>query len=162
MKLKALALALFLAGFAASFALADDGKPEPSKTTTGTTTTRTGDEEHHGDKGKGDCRRLELAGTLVSVSGSSVTLNVTRANDAGSALVGTPATLTLSPKTRLSWEGVGSFAAPAAGDAVRVRAAQCTAPATTTTTGTTPTATSSLVAATVDVRAAGSFGEKHK
>src|SRR5215467_97117 len=62
MKLKALVLAVFVAGFGASFALADDGGSGTSptgSTTTATTTT--------GEKPGRDCRRAELRGALVSL-----------------------------------------------------------------------------------------------
>jgi hypothetical protein len=114
MKLKALVLTLFVAGFGASFALAEDGG---SGSTTSTSTTTTA--------GK-DCRKLELKGTLASGSGTSFVMNVVKANKAGDALEGKPATIAVDAKTRVRWEGVGTFAGPNAGDRLNVLAVQCT------------------------------------
>jgi hypothetical protein len=116
-QLKALVLALFVAGFGASFALAEDGG-SGSTTSTSTTTTK---EEH-----LKDCRKLELKGTLASASGSSFVMNVVKANKAGDALEGKPATVAVDAKTRVRWEGVGTFAGPNAGDRLNVLAVQCT------------------------------------
>jgi len=118
MKLKALVLALFVAGLGASFALADDGG-SGSTTSTGTTTTK----EEHGGK---DCRKLELKGTLASSSGTSFVMNVVKASKAGDALEGKPATIGVDAKTRVRWEGVGTFAGPNAGDRLNVLAQKCT------------------------------------
>jgi hypothetical protein len=118
MKLKALVLTLFVAGFGASFALAEDGG-SGSTTTTGTTTTKEGHAK--------DCRKLELKGTLASASGTSFVMNVVKANKAGDALEGKPATIAVDAKTRVRWEGVGTFAGPNTGDRLNVLAVQCTA-----------------------------------
>jgi hypothetical protein len=120
MKLKALVLTLFVAGFGASFALAEDGG---SGSTTSTSTTGTTTTKEHGK----DCRKLELKGTLASASGSSFVMNVVKANKAGDALEGTPATIAVDAKTRVRWEGVGTFAGPNTGDRLNVLAVQCTA-----------------------------------
>jgi hypothetical protein len=117
MKLKALVLALFVAGLGASFALAEDGG-SGSTTSTATTTTK----EEHGK----DCRKLELKGTLASASGTSFVMNVVKANHAGDALEGKPVTVAVDPKTRVRWEGVGTFAGPNPGDRLNVLAVQCT------------------------------------
>jgi hypothetical protein len=117
MKLKALVLALFVAGIGASFALAEDGG-SGSTTSTGTTTTK-----EHGGK---DCRKLELKGTLVSAAGSSFVMNVVKASKAGDALERKPATIVVDAKTRVRWEGVGTFAGPNAGDRLNVLAQRCT------------------------------------
>jgi hypothetical protein len=121
MKVKALVLALFVAGVGASFALAEDGgsgSTASTSTTTGTTTTK----EEHGK----DCRKLELKGTLASASGTSFVMNVVKANQPGDALEGKPATIAVDAKTRVRWEGVGTFAGPNAGDRLNVLAVQCT------------------------------------
>ena len=120
MKLKALVLVLFVAGFGASFALAEDGGS--GSTSTSTTTTGTTTKEEHGK----DCRKLELKGTLASASGSSFVMNVVKANKAGDALEGKPATVAVDAKTRVRWEGVGTFAGPNTGDRLNVLAVQCT------------------------------------
>jgi hypothetical protein len=128
MKLKALTLALFVAGAAASLALADDGrKPRPAAdtvttvaTTTGETTTTSGKhEEHH----RGDCTRLLVGGTVTSLSETSLTVDVTKASD--KSLVGKPATFTVGPKTRVSWSGRGTLAGPAQGDTAGVFQVTC-------------------------------------
>jgi hypothetical protein len=101
MKLKILLLALFVAGLAASIALASPS----SGGTTGTATTATGttaatttgkrDDDHKGrDKG---CRSLELRGTAGT---TSLSLTVDRASKAGRDLVGKQVSLTLSGTVR--------------------------------------------------------------
>jgi hypothetical protein len=150
MKLKALLLALLVAGLGSSFALADDGHGEKgSSTGTGTNATTTRSEEPKGDKG-GDCRKLELKGTLASVAGATFTINVTKANEGGSALQGKPATLTVDAKTRVKWEGTGSLTGPNAGDRLSVVATQCKA---------TPTL---LTAVKVDARGGADAKPEHK
>lgn len=121
MKVKALVLALFVAGIGASFALAEDGG-SGSTTSTSTTTTGTTSKEDHGK----DCRKLELKGTLASSSGTSFVMNVVKASKAGDALEGTPTTIAVDAKTRVRWEGVGTFAGPNAGDRLNVLAVRCT------------------------------------
>jgi hypothetical protein len=116
MKLKVLALTLFVAGFGASLALADDGHGDKGATTGTTETTTT--ESHKGSKA--DCRRFELHGTLVSVAASSLTLTVQKANAAAGVAAGAPATVAVGPKTRVKWEGYGTFTGPNAGDRVEV------------------------------------------
>jgi hypothetical protein len=140
MKLKALVLAVFVAGIGASFALADDGGR--GTTTTGTTTTAatatTTTTTTTGEKPGRDCRRAELRGTLVSLSGSSLVVDVTRARKP-SASLGTQLTLTLDARTRVTFRGLGRFT-PQTGDRVRALVARCAS------TGT------ALVARWVDVR----------
>jgi hypothetical protein len=115
MKLKALFLALAVAGAGASFALADDGGG--TTTTTATTTT---------SPAKGPkCPRFELKGTLSTVSAASLTMAVTKANDAAKSLVGQTATVALDAKTHVSWDGVGTLTGPNPGDGVVVHARQC-------------------------------------
>jgi len=120
MKLKALVLAVFVAGFGASFALADDGGSGTS--TTGSTTTAT---TTTGEKPGRDCRRAELRGTLVSLSGSTLVVDVTRARRP-SAASGTQLTLTLDARTRVTFRGLGRFV-PQAGDRVHALVARCAA-----------------------------------
>jgi predicted secreted protein len=84
MKLKALLVALFIAGLAASLALAQPVKhPKPGATTTGTTTTTTP---------KPKCHQVELKGTAT---GGSVAFTVTKASKSGRSLVGTAVSLSV-------------------------------------------------------------------
>jgi hypothetical protein len=101
MKLKILFLALFVAGIAASIALASPSADGTGTTTTATTptattgTTTTG-EHHKGDKGKDKgkkCHSLELKGTLGA---GQITLAVDKANKQGRDLAGTTVTLALT------------------------------------------------------------------
>jgi len=127
MKLKALFLALAVAGAGASFALADDGHPKAgdttstATTTTGTTTTTETGPGHDGPK----CPRFELKGTFGTAGTGSFTITVTRANHEAHALVGQTVTVTVGAKTRVSWEGVGTLTGPNQGDDVVVHARQC-------------------------------------
>lgn len=123
MKLKALFLALAVAGAGASFALADDGHHKASGTTTTgtTTTTTTTTTTSEGPK----CPRFELKGTFGTAGTGSFTMTVTRANDEAQSLVGHTATVAVDAKTRVSWEGVGTLTGPNTGDLVVVHARQC-------------------------------------
>jgi hypothetical protein len=116
MKLKALLLALAVAGAGASFALAEDN-PGGSTTTGATTTTST--------TGSDGCRRFELHGTLASVSASSFSVNVTKGSKAVKAAAGTPVTIGFDAKTRVSWSGRGTLTGPNAGDSVHVNGKKC-------------------------------------
>jgi len=116
MKLKALFLALAVAGAGASFALADDGHNKASDTTSTSTTTTSETPK---------CPRAELRGTLTSVSATSFTMTVTKANHGENALVGQTATVAVDAKTRVSWDGVGTFTGPNTNDDVTVHARQC-------------------------------------
>jgi hypothetical protein len=103
MKLKILFVALFVAGVAASIALAaprDSGTGSTTGTTTtgttATTTTRHKGDDDHGGKQKGNgCRQVELKGTVAA---STLTLTVTKANGAGRGL-GSSVTLTVPAGT---------------------------------------------------------------
>jgi hypothetical protein len=81
MKLKVLLAVLFVAGLAASLALA--ASPKPQKTTTATTTTTSN---------KPKCQQVELKGNATS---GSVAFTVVKANKRGRSLVGTSVTLTV-------------------------------------------------------------------
>jgi hypothetical protein len=81
MKLKVLLAVLFVAGLAASIALA--ASPKPQKTTTATTTTTSK---------KPKCQQVELKGNATS---GSVAFTVVKANKRGRSLVGTSVTLTV-------------------------------------------------------------------
>jgi hypothetical protein len=85
MKIKALVAVLFLAGLAASFALASPQKRSPStSTTTSSTTTTTGK--------KAKCHQVELKG---EATGGSVAFTVKKANKRGRDLVGDAVTLVI-------------------------------------------------------------------
>lgn len=91
MKLKAVLVALFLAGLVASFAVAKPKPPKPPKpgalTTTTSTTGTTGTTPT-----KPKCNQVELKGNATA---GSVTFTVTKANERGRNLVGTAVTLTI-------------------------------------------------------------------
>ena len=119
MKLKALFLALAVAGAGASFALADDSTGGSTTTgTTGTTTTSS-------TTTTSGCRRFHLHGTLASVSASSFSVNVTKGSDAAKAAAGTAVTIGVDADTRVSWSGRGTLTGPNAGDSVKVNGKQC-------------------------------------
>lgn len=121
MKLKALLLALGLAGLGAAFVLTDTGRSETGTTgttTTGTTTTST-------TTSSDGCSRFELRGTLATVSASSFTVTVAKGSKAAKALVGTTATVAVGADTRVSWSGRGTLTGPNAGDGVEVSGKAC-------------------------------------
>jgi hypothetical protein len=143
MKLKALLLACAVAGAGASFALADDGHGkhhEHGATTTGTTATGTTATTTTGmttTSAPANCARVELAGTLASVSAKSFTLTVKKAEDdndddtaATSSLVGQTVTIAVDASTRVQWQGTGTLTGPNVGDRARVNAFSCGTPAT--------------------------------
>jgi hypothetical protein len=82
MKLKLLLVAVFVAGFSASFALASSEKGH-DPTTTGTTTTSK----------KPKCAQVELKGDSAA---GSFAFTVKKANKSGSKLVGQQVTLTIA------------------------------------------------------------------
>jgi hypothetical protein len=143
MKLKILFLALFVAGIAASMALAapsDNGSTTAASTTgTGTTTGKHGDDAKKDKPNKAEkCRNVELRGTLAA---GTLTVAVDKAGGPGKTLVGSSATLTVGGKVRVS---ARLCAAGAAGTAQTLELRELKAdkggngPTTTTTTTTTP------------------------
>ena len=129
MKLKALVLALFVAGLCASFALADNGSAG-STTSTSTTTTSTSAGEHHGGKkDAGACHAftVELKGSLVSVGSASFVMDVKRANHHGHDLAGKQATIAVDDKTRMERHGAAQLADLKVGDRLSVQARACRA-----------------------------------
>ena len=87
MKLKAILLAVFVAGLVASLAFAaapNSGKPGKPGSTTGSTTTTTSKNPK--------CQQVELKGNATS---GSVAFTVVKANKRGRSLVGTAVTLTV-------------------------------------------------------------------
>jgi hypothetical protein len=115
MKLKALLLALAVAGAGASFALAEDNPG--GSTTTGATTTNTTSSD--------GCRRFELHGTLASVAASSFSVTLKRGSKAVDAAAGTAVTIGFDANTRVSWSGRGTLTGPNAGDSVHVNGKKC-------------------------------------
>lgn len=84
MKIKALLVAIFVVGLAASFALASPQKRSPSTSTSTSSTTTTGK--------KAKCQQVELKG---DATGGSAVFTVKKANKRGRSLVGTPVTLVI-------------------------------------------------------------------
>jgi hypothetical protein len=123
MKTKLAFLVVAAAGVAAALAFAAPGRTDGGTTTATTTsaTTTSDPGEHH-------CHAVEVAGTIASVSASSLTVNVQRANAEGAAYVGKTATFAVGPRTRVLWDGAGTFTGPNQGDRVAA-AASCDAPA---------------------------------
>ena len=116
MKLKAVFLALAVAGAGASYAFADDGHTNGGTTSTSAETTTTTTQ---------DCQRFELRGSLVSVSGSSFTINVVKANHAASSAAGTALTIAVTPDTHVLWAGRGILSGPNPGDYGWVNGKRC-------------------------------------
>lgn len=131
MKLKALLLALFVAGVTASFALADSGHGKsgdhrgsdnraPVTSTTATTTVRADDDADKG-KSKSICRpkiELELAGKVAAgPSATALALLVVKGGAQGASLAGKQLTLDVS--------GLKKPVAVRQGDSVRVHARAC-------------------------------------
>jgi hypothetical protein len=136
MKLKAILLACVVAGFSASFALADGGHHGRHHEHHSATTTTNAS----------GCTQVELRGTFASVSASSFTLTVTKAeagdednnddnddddNNAPSPnLVGQTLTIAVDANTEVSFKTVGALTGPAVGDSAKVEANMCGTPAT--------------------------------
>ena len=116
MKLKALFLALAVAGAGASFALADDSTG--GSTTTGTTSTNS-------TTTGSDCRHFHLSGTLASVSASSFSVTVKKGSNAVKSSAGSAVTVAVTADTRVSWSGRGTLTGPNVGDSVKVNGKQC-------------------------------------
>lgn len=143
MKLKALVLALFVAGVGASFALADDGGTGSTTTTTSTSTSGGhGKSAEHGkaaehskseEHGKKDAKAaaachqvsLVLKGTFVSAAADSFVMNVTKGNHHASALAGKPATIGVDSKTKVKRHGHATLADLKAGDRLHVKVRGC-------------------------------------
>jgi hypothetical protein len=154
MKLKALLLACLVAGFTASFALADDGghgghgkHHEHGTTTTMTATTATTTTTT--TTAANACAEVELRGTLGTVAPNSFTLTVAKQNVRGDDeddddddddnaattpavpdMVGQTVTIAVAPDTRVSFKATGALRGPATGDAAKVKALACGTPAT--------------------------------
>jgi hypothetical protein len=116
MKLKALFLALAVAGAGASFALADDSG---GSTTTGTNATTASTTTNDG------CRRFHLSGTLASVSAPSFSVTVKKGSSAVKSSAGSAVTVAVTADTRVSWSGRGTLTGPNVGDSVKVNGKLC-------------------------------------
>jgi hypothetical protein len=122
MKLKALLLALAVAGGAAAFGLTDTGRSDTGTTTAATTTTSGTTTTSRAGK---DCRRFELHGTLASVSSQAFSVAVTKGDKAAKGATGTTVALVVTADTRVSWSGQGTMTGPNVGDSVQVNGQQC-------------------------------------
>ncbi len=139
MKLKALLLALFVAGFAVSVALAGSPTKGHPSTATATDAAATTDAAGHG-KGKGKAngrakapackpaRKLVLHGEYVSGSATGFALKVTGGNRPAKAWRGKQATVLVDAKTRVHG-AKKALAALAAGDRLHVQGFACKADA---------------------------------
>jgi len=116
MKLKALMLALAIAGAGASFGLTDSGRSDTGTTTTTTASTTTAG---------GDCRHFELHGTLASVAASSFSVTLKQGSHRVQAAAGTAVTVAVTALTRVSWSGSGTLTGPNIGDSVKVNGKLC-------------------------------------
>ena len=134
MRLKALLLALAVAGVSSSFALAEDGHGgghdgdhHKSTTTTATTTSSASatTTTTTAVTTPSNCVRIQLRGALASLSAASFTLTVQRTGDDGRSLVGQTVTIGVDGKTRVEWEGRGTLIGPNVGDQARVKALWC-------------------------------------
>lgn len=127
MKLKALMLALAIAGAGASFGLTDSGRSDTgtTTTTTATTTTTSTTTTTASTTTTGDCRHFELHGTLASVGASSFSVTVKHGNHSAQAAAGTAVTVAVVASTRVSWSGSGTLTGPNIGDSVKVNGRLC-------------------------------------
>ena len=125
MKLKALFLALAVAGVGASFGLTDTGRSDTGTTGTTTTSSTTTTTTTTTTTSSDGCKRFELKGTLASVAASAFSVDVTRGNKAAKGVAGTVVTLAVTADTRVSWSGRGTLTGPNVGDRVEVNGKQC-------------------------------------
>jgi len=139
MKLKALLLALFTAGFAVSIAVAaspaavaDEGKPVVAASTDGTTTGTTTSESK---KGKGHAKKAErckpakkivATGEFVAAGAGGFAMKVTGGNKAAKAWKDKQATVLVDDKTRFNGKK-RKLADLAAGDRLNVQGYACKA-----------------------------------
>lgn len=138
MKLKALLLALFTAGFAVSIAVAatpaavEKGKPTVSVATTGTDTTGT-TTTSESRKGKGHAKpavackpakKILVSGEFDVADATGFSMKVTGGNKAAKALKGLQATVLVDDKTKFKGKK-RSFGALATGDRVAVQGYAC-------------------------------------
>jgi hypothetical protein len=115
MKIKALVAVLFVAGLAASFALASPQKKGPSTSTSTSATTTTA---------KQKCRQVELKG---DATGGSAAFTVKKANKRGKSLVGSAVTLVIPAGAKIKAKACsteGSSALTLRDLHVRVRASK--------------------------------------
>ena len=118
MKLKALLLALAVAGAATAFGLTDVGR---SDTGTGTTTTTT----TTGTTTTGERLQALLGGRPDRVDRHLLLHGHPDEGRHSSAPAGAPVTVGITSDTHVIWQGKGTLAGPAAGDIARVFGKQC-------------------------------------
>jgi hypothetical protein len=141
MKLKALLLALFTAGFAVSIAVAaspaalEKGKPTTSTSSTDTTgstsTETTGKKGGKGTARKPVCkpaRKIQLQGTYVAAASGGFAMAITGGNKPAKAWKGKQATVLVDDKTRVHG-AKRALADLAAGDRIGVQGYACKADA---------------------------------
>ena len=140
MKLKALLLALFTAGFAVSIAVAaspaavERGKPTVSTATDGTTTSQSASEAKRG-KGHGKqaaackpAKKIVVRGEFVAAGGGGFAMKVVGGNKAAKAWKDKQATVLVDHKTRFNGKK-RALADLAAGDRLNVQGYSCKADA---------------------------------
>ena len=124
MKLKAILLALFVAGIGASAALAEKGPKPKDGTTTGTTTT----EHRKGKHSTEACKptvSLILKGTFVSAGMDSFVMTVSKSNKHARALEGKDVTVTVDAQTRFRRGGHAKLTDLQKGDRVMAQVRAC-------------------------------------
>ena len=133
MKLKALLLALFTAGFAVSIAVAaspaaiEKGKPTVSTSTDGTTGTSSTKGKGKGAAKAAACKpakKIVVTGEFVSAATGGFAMKVTGGNSAAKAWKGKQATVLVDDKTRFTGKK-RKLADLAAGDRVNVQGYAC-------------------------------------
>ena len=136
MKLKALLLALFTAGFAVSIAVAaspatlEQGKPTVSTVTDGTTTSEAKTGKGHAKKAAAckPAKKIVATGEFVAAGGGGFAMKVTGGNKAAKAWKDKQATVLVDDKTRFNGKK-RKLADLAAGDRLNVQGYSCKADA---------------------------------
>ena len=135
MKLKAFLLALCTAGFAVSIAVAaspaavEHGKPSTGATSTGTTTSESGQAKGHGkERACKPARKLLLKGEFVAAGGGGFALAVQKGNHGAKAFAGKQVSVLVDGKTRFHGHK-RKLADLAAGDRLVVQGYACKADA---------------------------------
>jgi hypothetical protein len=136
MKLKALLLALFTAGFAVSIAVAaspatlEQGKPSVSTSTDGTTTSEAKKGKGHAKKAAAckPAKKIVATGEFVAAGGGGFAMKVLGGNKAAKAWKDKQATVLVDDKTRFNGKK-RKLADLVAGDRVNVQGYSCKADA---------------------------------
>ena len=136
MKLKALLLALFTAGFAVSIAVAaspatvEKGKPTVSTATDGTTTSAAKKGKGHAKKAAAckPARKIVVRGEFVAAGGGGFAMKVVGGNKAAKAWKDKQATVLVDDKTRFKGKK-RTLADLVAGDRLNVQGYSCKADA---------------------------------